>query len=51
MGDGPIPHIPDEVRIEATRRYIEAVETITGEQFQPNLDEPIERIRRNLGLS
>lgn len=50
MGDGPIPHIPDDVRIEATRRYIEAVETITGERFQPNLEEPIARIRRNLGL-
>ena len=29
-GDGPIPAIPDDVRVEATRRYIEAVEHITG---------------------
>jgi phosphoribosylaminoimidazole-succinocarboxamide synthase len=50
-GDGPIPPIPDEVRIEATRRYIEAYETITGEAFVPNLEEPASRLRRNLGLS
>ncbi len=49
-GDGPVPPIPDEVRIEATRRYIEAAEQITGQPFQPNLEEPIPRIRRNLGL-
>jgi phosphoribosylaminoimidazole-succinocarboxamide synthase len=51
QGDGPIPPIPDEVRVEATRRYIEAYETITGEAFVPNLDEPRSRMRRNLGLS
>ncbi len=47
-GDGPIPHIPDEVKIEAVRRYIEAVERITGETFTPNLDEPGPRIQKNL---
>jgi phosphoribosylaminoimidazole-succinocarboxamide synthase len=49
-GDGPIPAIPDDVRVEATRRYVEAVETVTGEPFAPNLDEPSARIRRNLGI-
>ncbi len=49
-GDGPIPELPDDVRIEATRRYIEAAEAITGEAFHPDLEEPIDRIRRNLGL-
>ena len=29
-GDGPIPEIPDDVKIEASKRYIEAIETITG---------------------
>jgi len=29
-GDGPIPAIPDEIRIEASRRYAEAAETILG---------------------
>jgi phosphoribosylaminoimidazole-succinocarboxamide synthase len=47
-GDGPIPTIPDEVKIEAMLRYIEAVEQITGEAFVPNLEEPIARMRRNL---
>jgi phosphoribosylaminoimidazole-succinocarboxamide synthase len=50
-GDGPIPAIPDEVRVEAMLRYTEAVERITGEPFVPDLDaDPIVRIRRNLGL-
>jgi phosphoribosylaminoimidazole-succinocarboxamide synthase len=49
-GDGPIPTIPDDVKIEATKRYIEAVETITGAPFVPNLEEPTARIRRNLGI-
>ncbi len=51
MGDGPIPTIPDEVKIEATRRYAEAVETITGAPFVPNLEDPLPRMRRNLGLA
>ncbi len=50
-GDGPIPAIPDEIRVEATRRYIDAVEAITGENFVPNLEEPISRMRRNLGIA
>jgi phosphoribosylaminoimidazole-succinocarboxamide synthase len=49
-GDGPIPEIPDALRVEATRRYIEAVERITGTPFVPNLEAPLARIRKNLGL-
>lgn len=49
-GDGPIPEIPDEVRMEATRRYLVAVERITGEPFVPNLEDPGPRMRKNLGL-
>jgi len=48
QGDGPIPPIPDEVRIEASRRYIEAYERITGEAFVPDLEDPAVRIPRNL---
>jgi phosphoribosylaminoimidazole-succinocarboxamide synthase len=47
-GDGAIPPIPDEVKIEAMRRYIEAVERITGQPFVPNLEEPQARMARNL---
>jgi len=50
-GDGPIPEIPVDVRCEAARRYIEAYEQITGRAFEPNLEPPRERIRRNLGLA
>ncbi len=50
-GDGPIPTIPDDVRVEAARRYIEACDTIRGEAFAPDTSPPIARIRANLGLS
>lgn len=50
-GDGPVPVLPDEIRIEATSRYVAAVERITGESFSPSLgQDPESRIRRNLGL-
>lgn len=49
-GDGPIPVIPDHVKVEAVKRYIEAVETITGLEFVPNLEDPLPRMRKNLGL-
>jgi phosphoribosylaminoimidazole-succinocarboxamide synthase len=50
-GDGPLPPIPDDVRVESSLRYIAAVERITGQAFAPNLEEPIARIARNLKLS
>ncbi len=34
MGDGDIPHIPDEIRVEVARRYIQAYELITGSDFE-----------------
>lgn len=50
VGEGTPPTIPDEVRVEAARRYVEAYEKISGLAFEPDLDEPLSRIRRNLGL-
>lgn len=50
-GDGAIPTIPDDVKVEAMRRYIEACETIAGTRFAPNLEEPSARMRKALGLS
>jgi phosphoribosylaminoimidazole-succinocarboxamide synthase len=47
-GDGPIPPISDEIRVEAARRYFVAVERITGVRFVPNLESPLERIARNV---
>lgn len=49
-GEGAIPEIPLDVRCEAARRYIEAFEQITGRDFEPNTEDPLPRIRRNLGL-
>ncbi len=34
-GDGTPPILPDEVRIEAARRYIQAYEQVTGNVFEP----------------
>jgi phosphoribosylaminoimidazole-succinocarboxamide synthase len=51
VGEGPPPTLPDDVRVEAARRYIEACDTIRGTAFVPNLEDPLPRIRRNLGLT
>ena len=50
-GDGAIPEIPVEIRCEAARRYIEAFEQITARAFEPDTEDPMPRIRRNLGLA
>lgn len=34
-GDGPAPPLPDDVRVEAARRYIQAYERLTGQTFIP----------------
>lgn len=50
QGDGPVPALPDDVRVEASARYIEAFESITGAPFVPDLTDPAVRIPKNLGL-
>jgi phosphoribosylaminoimidazole-succinocarboxamide synthase len=40
MGNGPVPDIPDEIRIEVASRYIRAFETVTGEAFVPESTDP-----------
>lgn len=50
-GDGPPPVLPDEVRIEAARRYIATYELITGRPFVPDTADPLRRIAKNLGAS
>ncbi len=49
-GNGPTPTLPDEVRVEASRRYIEACDRIRDSEFVPDLEPPQQRIRRNLNL-
>jgi phosphoribosylaminoimidazole-succinocarboxamide synthase len=43
-GDGPPPTLPDDIRVEAARRYIAAYELITGRRFVPDTRDPIPRI-------
>lgn len=50
-GDGDPPALPDDVRVGAAKRYIEAFERITGEPFEPDTAPPLPRIAKNLGLS
>jgi phosphoribosylaminoimidazole-succinocarboxamide synthase len=47
-GDGPIPKIPDEVRLEAARRYIGACDAVRGTAFVPDLERPEARLATNL---
>ncbi|MBL9104331.1 MAG: phosphoribosylaminoimidazolesuccinocarboxamide synthase [Myxococcales bacterium] len=49
-GEGAPPALPDELRAEAARRYIEVYELITGRAFEPDVEPPLPRLRRNLGL-
>jgi len=48
IGDGPIPNIPDEVKIEAAKRYITAYEMITGNEFEAKNEDILKRIEKNL---
>ncbi len=48
IGEGSVPSIPDDIRIEAARRYIEAYEQITGLRFNAKAGDPIARIVENL---
>ena len=43
-GDGPPPDMPDEVRLEAARRYIASYELVTGRTFVPDTRDPVARI-------
>ena len=48
IGEGEIPEIPDEVKIEAAKRYIKAYEMITGQVFKTEVGDVNERIKNNL---
>jgi len=50
-GDGPSPVLPDEVRLEAARRYIATYQLVTGERFVPDTQPPIPRIAAALGAT
>ncbi|HLC65377.1 MAG TPA: phosphoribosylaminoimidazolesuccinocarboxamide synthase [Candidatus Nanoarchaeia archaeon] len=48
IGEGKIPPIPDDVKVEAAKRYITAYETITGQNFVADNSNVAERIKKNL---
>jgi len=48
IGEGEIPEIPDDVKIEAAKRYIKAYEMITGKEFKATNEDVLERIKVNL---
>jgi len=50
IGEGDIPEIPDDIKIEAAKRYMKAYELITGETFKAEPGNPLERIKRNLDV-
>jgi phosphoribosylaminoimidazole-succinocarboxamide synthase len=50
-GDGPPPPIPDDVKVEAAKRYIEIYEVMTGREFVPDTSDPLRRIAVNLGIA
>lgn len=50
-GDGPPPTLPDDVRMEAARRYIASYEQVTGKTFVPDTREPVARIAAALGAA
>jgi phosphoribosylaminoimidazole-succinocarboxamide synthase len=47
-GEGELPFIPDEVRIETAKKYIHAYELITGLEFTAETGNVNDRIQRNL---
>jgi phosphoribosylaminoimidazole-succinocarboxamide synthase len=50
-GEGSIPKIPDDVRVELAQRYIQSYDIITGTQFKPYTEGKIlERIKKNLKI-
>jgi phosphoribosylaminoimidazole-succinocarboxamide synthase len=48
MGEGPIPPISDDYRMELSRHYMGAFERLLGKPFQPLFGDPYERIERAL---
>jgi phosphoribosylaminoimidazole-succinocarboxamide synthase len=47
-GDGDVPEIPDDIKVETARRYIEAYELITGQPFEAEVGDVAQRLEGNL---
>ncbi len=49
-GDGDLPEIPDEIKIEAAKRYLDTAKQVTGQAFMPDTQEPNTRLSKNMAL-
>jgi len=47
-GQGPVPAIPDEVRVDLARKYVMNFERLTGKSFEPAVGDPNARLEKNL---
>ncbi len=47
-GEGEVPEIPEEIKAETARRYIEAYELITGREFLAEVGDVQSRLEQNL---
>ena len=48
IGEGKIPQIPVDVKVEAAKRYITAYEMITGREFEAKNENVLKRVEGNL---
>jgi phosphoribosylaminoimidazole-succinocarboxamide synthase len=48
IGEGEVPAIPDEVKVQTAEKYIQAYEMITGKTFQAEVGNTLARIEKNL---
>jgi phosphoribosylaminoimidazole-succinocarboxamide synthase len=52
MGDGKIPDVEDDIKVEFVNRYVKSYEMITGKEFKPSTEGSIiDRIKKNLKLA
>ena len=50
QGEGQPPQLSPDIRVAVAQRYLELYEALVGRSFEPNLESPLTRIARNLGL-
>ena len=50
-GDGPPPPLPDDVRVEAAKRYLASYQQLTGRALEPVQGDPVARIAAALGAT
>ncbi len=49
-GQGKTPELSNDIKAETARRYIEAYELITGQEFKSEVEDVYKRIKRNLNI-